>query len=41
MKYVVKIGVSQEIKFVFAIHGLTSDDEAGGRRIGGVGSTGV
>ena len=25
---------------VFAIHGLTSDDEAGGRRIGGVGSTG-
>ena len=26
---------------VFCIHGLTSDDEAGGRRIGGVGSTGV
>ena len=26
---------------VFAIHGLTSDDEAGGRRIGGVGSTGA
>jgi len=26
---------------VFAIHGRTSDDEAGGRRIGGVGSTGV
>ena len=26
---------------VFAIHGLTTDDEAGGRRIGGVGSTGV
>lgn len=25
---------------VFCIHGLTSDDEAGGRRIGGVGSTG-
>lgn len=25
---------------VFCIHGLTSDDEAGGRRTGGVGSTG-
>ena len=25
---------------VFCFHGLTSDDEAGGRRIGGVGSTG-
>lgn len=26
---------------VFCIHGLTSDDEAGGDRIGGVGSTGA